>query len=59
MNLFIEHIYRSRQSTLGKTNQTSPYHHHKDETKENLVKKRIRIKDQVSIDPRQLKLKNV
>lgn len=48
-----KHIYRSRQSYLGKKLiKLLPYHHHKRRDKRKFGKKRTRIKDQVSIDDR-------
>ena len=48
-----KHIYRHRQSSLGKKLiKLLPYHHHKRRDKRKFGKKRIRIKDQVSIDNR-------
>ena len=48
-----QHIYRHRQSYLGKKLiKLLPYHHHKRREKRKFAKNRIRIKDQVSIDQR-------
>ncbi|RTY85840.1 IS30 family transposase [Flavobacterium sp. GT3R68] len=48
-----QHIYRHRQSILGKKLiKLLPYHHHKRRDKRKFNKNRIRIKDQVSIDNR-------
>jgi IS30 family transposase len=48
-----KHIYRHRQSSLGKKLiKLLPYHHHKRRDKRKFCKKRTRIKDQVSIDNR-------
>lgn len=48
-----KHIYRHRQSSLGKKLiKLLPYHHHKRRDKRKFGKKRTRIKDQVSIDNR-------
>ena len=48
-----QHIYRHRQSTLGKKLiKLLPYHHHKRRDKRKFGKNRVRIKDQVSIDQR-------
>lgn len=48
-----KHIYRFRQSTLGKKLiKLLPYHHHKRRDKRKYGIKKTRIKDQVSIDDR-------
>jgi IS30 family transposase len=48
-----QHIYRHRQSSLGKKLiKLLPYHHHKRRANRKFGKNRIRIKDQVSIDQR-------
>ena len=48
-----QHIYRHRQSYLGKKLiKLLPYHHHKRRDKRKFSKNRVRIKDQVSIDNR-------
>lgn len=48
-----QHIYRHRQSSLGKKLiKLLPYHHHKRRTNRKFGNNRIRIKDQVSIDHR-------
>ena len=48
-----QHIYRSRQSILGKKLiKLLPYHHHKRRKNRKFGKHKIRIKDQVSIDQR-------
>lgn len=48
-----QHIYRHRQSTLGKKLiRLLPYHHHKRRANRKFGKNRIRIKDQVSIEQR-------
>jgi IS30 family transposase len=48
-----QHIYRHRQSRLGKKLiALLPYHHSKRRYKRKFTKNRIRIKDQVSIDDR-------
>ena len=48
-----QHIYRHRQSQLGKKLiKLLPYHHHKRRDKRKFCKNRIRIKDQISIDNR-------
>ena len=45
-----QHIYRHRQSSLGKKLiKLLPYHHHKRRTNRKFGKNRTRIKDQVSI----------
>lgn len=55
-----QHIYRHRQSKLGKKLiKLLPYHHHKRREKRKFGKNRIRIKNQVSIDlrPEHIKLR--
>lgn len=48
-----QHIYRHRQSNLGKKLiKLLPYHHHKRRAKRKFAKNRVRIKNQVSIDQR-------
>ncbi len=48
-----QHIYRHRQSYLGKKLiKLLPYHHHKRREKRKFAIKKTRIKDQVSIDHR-------
>ncbi len=48
-----QHIYRHRQSTLGKKLiKLLPYHHHKRRENRKFGKDRIRIKNQVSIEQR-------
>jgi transposase, IS30 family len=48
-----QHIYRHRQSSLGKKLiKLLPYHHHKRREKRKFGKDRIRIKNQVSIEQR-------
>lgn len=48
-----KHIYRHRQTTLGrKLIKLLPYHHHKRKQNRKSGKNRVRIKDQVSIDQR-------
>jgi transposase, IS30 family len=48
-----KHIYRHRQSTLGrKLIKLLPYHHHKRRTNRKYGNKRQRIKDQTSIEQR-------
>jgi IS30 family transposase len=48
-----KHIYRHRQTVLGrKLIKLLPYHHHKRRDKRKFGKRRVRIKDQVSIDNR-------
>jgi transposase, IS30 family len=48
-----KHIYRHRQSTLGrKLIKLLPYHHHKRRTNRKYSNKRQRIKDQTSIEQR-------
>ena len=48
-----QHIYRHRQSYLGKKLiKLLPYHHHKRREKRKFAKNRIRIKEQISIDQR-------
>jgi len=52
-----KHIYRSRQSTLGKKLiKLLPYHHHKRRDKRKFGNKKTRIKDQVSIDLRPIEI---
>lgn len=48
-----QHIYRHRQSSLGKKLiKLLPYHHHKRRENRKNGSKKIRIKDQISIDQR-------
>ena len=48
-----QHIYKKRQSALGKELiALLPYHHHKRRNKRKFNKNKVRIKDQVSIDDR-------
>jgi len=48
-----QHIYRKRQSLLGKKLiALLPYHHHKRRDKRKGINRRVRIKDQVSIEER-------
>lgn len=48
-----KHIYKNRQSTLGKKLiKFLPYHHHKRRDKRKFNKNRVRIKDPISIDLR-------
>jgi IS30 family transposase len=48
-----QHIYRHRQSYLGKKLiKLLPYHHHKRREKRKFCKNRVRIKDQVNISQR-------
>ncbi len=56
-----QHIYRHRQSSLGKKLIILlPYHHYKRREKRKFAKNRIRIKDQVSIEhrPKHIELRN-
>lgn len=54
-----KHIYRYRQSTLGKKLiKLLPYHHHKRRSMMNFKKNRVRIKDQVSIEDRPIEIES-
>lgn len=52
-----KHIYKHRQSSIGKKLiKLLPYHHHKRRKKRNFAKNKVRIKDQVSIDLRPIEI---
>lgn len=54
-----KHIYRHRQSSLGRRLiKLLAYHHHKRREKRKWCKNKVRIKDQVSIDQRPLHIEN-
>jgi transposase, IS30 family len=54
-----KHIYKHRQSSLGKKLiKLLPYHHHKRRKKRNFAKNKVRIKDQVSIELRPKHINN-